>query len=596
MRKIAVKLGWLFTGLAMGSPLLLQAQQPQRPNIILILSDDMGYSDLGCYGGEIKTPNLDALAKGGLRYTHFYNVGHCCPSRAALLTGLYPQQTGLGWMVDTKFEQPGYTDELNNHCVTVAEVLQKAGYATYMAGKWHLAHNMRDDGPKYNWPLQRGLEKFYGIITGAGNFYDPATLCRNNTLITPYTDSLYHPKDFYFTDAISDNAVAFVKEHQSPKPFFLYLAYTAAHWPMQAPEAAIAKYKGHYAAGWDKLRAERLKREKQLGMINANAVLSPLDTHSWEEEPDKAAMERRMETYAAMVTIMDEGIGRLVAELKKEGKFENTIILFLQDNGGNAEGVGFGGPNGETRPVAKDTAAVKRLAKTDVQYSVISPMTRDGQMVRMGKQVMAGPADTYLAYLKPWANLSNTPFLKYKNFTYEGGIATPLIIHWPAGIKAKGATRQQVGHEVDILPTLVALAGATYPQQVQQNSITPVSGVSLVPTFAGRQLPERAIYWEHQANRAMRLGKWKIVSGGIMNGPYGKWKTYTSLPWQLFDLEKDPAELQDLSGAYPDVVKKMVAMWEKWAQETNVYPMPWKEEKRPAAANYISTPWEYPNF
>jgi arylsulfatase A-like enzyme len=575
---------------------LLHAQKTSRPNIILILADDMGYSDLGCYGGEIATPNLDKLASGGLRYSQFYNVPHCCPSRASLMTGLYPHQAGLGWMVDTKFEEPGYTDELNKNCVTIAQVLKDAGYSTYMSGKWHLAHDMKANGPKYNWPLQRGFDKFYGIITGAGSFYDPATLCRDNTLITPYNDPVYKRKDFYFTDAISDNAVQFVQQGKKDKPFFMYLAYTAAHWPMQAPDADIAKYKGKYSAGWDVMRQERLKKEKQLGLINQNADLSPLETLPWAEETDKPAMERRMETYAAMITIMDEGIGRLVSELKRQGTYENTIILFLQDNGGNAEAVGFGGPNGETKPVAKDTANVKFLGKDDIQYAVVNPTTRDGKLVMTGKNVMAGPADTYLAYLKPWANLSNTPFTKYKNFVHEGGVATPLIVHWPAGIKNKGEIRKQVGHEIDIMPTLLDVAKAHYPKNYNGDSITATAGVSLVSTFSNKPLAEREIYWEHQANRAMRMGKWKIISPAVMNGPYGKWKTYTSLPWQLYDMENDRSETKDLSAKYPELVKKMVGMWEPWAHKTNVYPMPWKEEKKPVIADYLSTPWEHANF
>jgi arylsulfatase len=570
--------------------------QGKRPNIILILSDDMGFSDLGCYGGEISTPNLDALAMDGLRYTQFYNMGHCCPSRAALMTGLYPQQTGLGWMTDKNFHLPGYTDELNNRCVTIAQVLEKAGYATYMTGKWHLSRNIRADGPKYNWPLQRGFEKFYGIITGAANYYDPATLCRDNTLITPFNDSAYQPQTYYFTNAISDNSVKFIRQRAKDKPFFMYVAYTAAHWPMEAPQAAIARYKGKYHAGWDQLRRERFLREKKLGVIDYSTDLSPLDTHPWAEEPDKPAMERRMETYAAMITIMDQGIGEIVRELKKEGLYDNTIIFFLQDNGGNAEGVGFGGPLGETRPIARDTAGLRPLGKNEIQYKVIPPITRDGKLVMAGKKVMAGPADTYLAYLKPWADLSNTPFRKYKNFVYEGGIATPLIVHWPDGIKSKGALRKQPGHEIDIMPTIVQLAGATYPKKYKGHKITPVSGISLVPTFDNKPLPARAIYWSHQANRAMRMGKWKIVSGGILNGPYGKWKTYTPMPWQLYNMESDRSELKDLSGEYPDVVTKMVRMWEQWAHKTDVYPMPWKEQKRPMQSDYMSTPWKYPDF
>jgi arylsulfatase A-like enzyme len=596
MRNTYIKSLFFFACITLTCATAIHAQKSARPNIILILADDMGYSDLGCYGGEISTPNLDRLAAGGLRYSQFYNVPHCCPSRASLMTGLYPQQTGLGWMVDTKFEEPGYTDELNKNCVTIAQVLKGAGYSTYMTGKWHLAHNMRENGPKYNWPLQRGFDNYYGIITGAGNFYDPATLCRDNTLITPFNDPVYKPKDFYFTDAITDNSVQFIQQHKKDKPFFMYMAYTAAHWPMQAPEAEIAKYKGKFSAGWDALRRERLKREKELGLVNRDVELSPLETLPWAEEKDKPAMERRMETYAAMITIMDRGIGKLVDELKKEGMYENTIILFLQDNGGNAEAVGFGGPNGETRPIAKDTSNVKFLGKDDIEYAGVSPTTRDGKLVMAGKRVMAGPADTYLAYLKPWANLSNTPFAKYKNFVHEGGVSTPLIVHWPQGIKSKGEIRKQVGHEIDIMPTLLDLANVSYPKKYNGDTITPVSGVSLVPTFSNKPVVERPIYWEHQANRAMRMGKWKIISPGILNGAYGKWKTYNSLPWQLYDLENDRSESKDLSAEHPELVKKMVAMWEQWAHKTNVYPMPWKEEKNPVIADYISTPWEYPNF
>tara|TARA_R110002050_G_scaffold188756_11_gene323425 strand:+ start:8177 stop:9952 length:1776 start_codon:yes stop_codon:yes gene_type:complete len=573
-----------------------QIKAQDRPNIILIMSDDMGYSDLGCMGGEISTPNLDKLANDGLIYTQFYNVGHCCPSRASLMTGLYPHQTGLGWMTPIDYHLPGYTDELNNHCVTIAQVLKNAGYSTYMSGKWHLSHNTSNEGPKYNWPLQRGFEKFYGIISGAGNFYDPATLCRNNNLISPFNDPEYHSDNYYFTNAITDNAIKYLQESSGKNPFFMYVAYTAAHWPMQAPESEIQKYKGKYSAGWDVLRRQRLKRAKELGVIDLRTNLSPLDTHPWDEEIDKLAMERRMETYAAMISIMDDGIGKIVNELKKEGRYDNTIILFLQDNGGNAEGVGFGGPNGETTTVSRDTSIVEPLAKDDIQYKVISPITRDGKMVKVGKEVMAGPADTYLSYLKPWANLSNTPFQKYKNFSFEGGISSPLIVHWPKGIKSKGEIRREPGHEIDIMPTLVELAGASYPKINNQDTITPSSGVSLVPTFSDKALQERGIYFEHEANRAMRLGKWKIVSGGILKGPYGKWKTYVELPWHLFDLENDRSELTDLSGQYPDQVKKMVSMWEAWAKRTHVYPMPWKVEEKPTMADYMSTPWEYPNF
>ena len=575
-----------------------QPAPTERPNIILILSDDMGYSDLGSYGSEIRTPNLDSLAMNGLRYTQFYNMGHCCPSRAALMTGLYPHQTGLGWMTDKNFHLPGFIGELNDHCVTLAEVLQSAGYHTFMTGKWHLAHNVRAGGPRYNWPLQRGFEKFYGILTGAGNYYDPPSLCRGNTLITPANDPKYHSDNYYFTNAISDNAVEFIESRKKDKPFFMYVAYTTAHWPMQAPESEIKKYAGQYDEGWEVLRKRRFEREKALGVIDTGTVLSPLDTHPWEAETDKKPMARRMETYAAMISMMDSGVGQIVAELKKEGIFDSTLIIFLQDNGGNAEGVGYGsGPEGKTHFVAKDTAQLKPLGKNELQYAVTPAITHSGARSIVGKKVMAGPENTYLAYLKPWANVSNTPFRKYKNFLYEGGISTPLIMHWPKGIQAPhGAIRNQIGHEIDIMPTLVQLAGATYPKNYKGHPITPVSGISLVPTFSDQALPERAIYFAHQANRALRMGPWKIVSGAVLHGPYGKWKTFTSMPWELYNIEDDRSELKDLSAQYPEKVRQMAAMWKQWAHATQVYPMPWKAEAPEQQSYYMSTPWKFADF
>ena len=453
-------------GLSLLFPLSPKAgAQPQsqleRPNIILIMSDDMGYSDLGCYGSEIQTPNLDALAKDGLRFTQFYNQARCCPTRASLMTGLYPHQAGMGWMSAVDHNLPGYQAQLNDKCVTIAQVLKSAGYSTYMAGKWHLQYdkNTSQNSPNHNWPLQRGFDKFYGMLVGAGNYYDPATLCRDNKLITPFNDPDYKPKNYYFTDAISDNALKNIKEDKGDKPFFMYVAYTAAHWPMHAPESVISKYRGKYDKGWDFIRQQRLIKMKKLGVVDSNIDLSPVENYSWEEEPDKVPMARRMETYAAMIDIMDQGIGMIVDELKKKGIYENTVILFLEDNGGCAEGIGFGGPDGQTKPIAVDTVGLKPLGKEENQTEVIPPITRKGQIVMAGKKVMAGPGDTYLAYLKPWAVVSNTPFRKYKKYVHEGGIATPLIVHWPIGIKSKGELRNQIGNVIDIMPTLVELTG-----------------------------------------------------------------------------------------------------------------------------------------
>lgn len=573
-----------------------QPKSSERPNILLIMSDDMGYSDLGSYGSSISTPNLDRLAETGLRYTDFHNVPHCSPSRAALLTGLYPAQSGLGWMTARNYHLPGYSDELNEHSVTIAQVLKKAGYATFMTGKWHLSLDTKANGPKYNWPLQRGFDKFYGIIKGASNYYDPATLTRGNTQITPYTDSLYQPNHYYFTNAITDNTVKFLQDRPKDEPFFMYVAYTAAHWPMQAPEEEINKYKGKFDKGWGALRRQRFQKMKQMGILDSVQSLSPLDTHRWSQERDKKAMERRMETYAAMISIMDRGIGKIVDELKRQGVYNNTLILYLQDNGGNAEGVGFGGPHGETRPVAKDTTNLKPLGKDEIQTKPITPITQDGKIVKMGKKVMAGPADTYLSYLKPWANVSNTPFRMYKNFVYEGGTSTPLIVHWPNGIKSQGAFRRQVSHEIDIMPTIMQVTQTKYPKTFDGNSITPEAGVSLVPTFSNKPLKPRALFWAHEANRAVRMGRWKLVSGGILNGGYGHWKNYESRPWELYNMNNDRSEMKDVSAEHPKLVQKMARMWREWAHKTHVLPMPWKQKQPPVRSYYMSTPWNFPDF
>ena len=550
------------------------AAKDKRPNIIIILSDDMGYSDIGCYGGEINTPNLDALAKNGLRYTRFYNTSRCCPSRASLLTGLYPHQTGIGWMTAEDHKLPGYSGELNRQCVTLAEVVKEAGYATYMTGKWHLALDPKKGaGQQYDWPLQRGFDKYYGTLLGAANYYDPGMLCRGNTLITPYTDALYPSKDYYFTRAVSDNSVRFIREHDDSRPFFLYVAYTAAHWPMQAPAADIKKYKGKYDAGWEEVRRRRFEKMKRLGLVKKDEVLSPSDVPAWASEKDKAAMLRRMETYAAMVDIMDEGIGNIVQELKRKGQLENTVIFYLQDNGACHEIIG----SGETRPAAPDTSKVEHLTPQTILYTNKPLITRDGRFVMQGRGVMAGPADTYISYMQEWANVSNTPFRLYKHWIHEGGISTPMIVHWPAGIKQKGVFRNQVAHEIDIMPTIVQLSGAQYPTIYHEQAITPEEGLSLVPTFGNAALPQRLLFWEHEMNRGVRLGQWKLVAQATMlDGGYGTWQHYKTDPWELYDIDKDREELHDLSSSHPDIVAQLSKRWDEWAQRSHVFPQPWQ--------------------
>ena len=552
-----------------------------RPNIILIMSDDMGFSDLGCYGGEIETPVLDGLAKDGLRFTQFYNTARCCPTRASLMTGLYPHQASMGHMTTASKDVPEpYAGELNRRAATIAEVLQGAGYGTYMCGKWHVtktekAGNRAGD----NWPRQRGFDRFYGTITGAGSFYDPTTLTRDNTMITPENDPEYRPARFYYTDAISDQAARFIREHKDRKPgapFFLYVAYTAAHWPMHAPEEAIARYRGRYDAGYGPVRARRFERVKELGLVDPAWGLTPA-SGSWDAMPHKAWEARNMEVYAAMISIMDAGIGRIVAQLKTDGILDHTLILFLQDNGGCAEGMGRDEPRAwaELKPRAP-------MAPDEPQPSIWPPMhARDGRPLRGGPQTMAGPADTYLGYGREWANVSNTPFREFKHWVHEGGISTPLIAFWPAGIARRGAFEHQPGHLVDIMATCVDLAKAVYPAERDGAPVPPMEGVSLAPAFRGEPLARKnPLFWEHEGNRALRDGRWKLVA----KGPAG--------PWELYDMEKDRTEMHDLAAAQPERVKAMAERWETMARAQGVLPWIWKpaygEKPSPAKSRGIT--------
>ncbi len=536
------------------------AAEPVKPNIIVIMSDDMGFSDLGCYGGEIATPNLDALATGGLRFTQFYNMARCCPTRASLLTGLYPHQAGVGHMMEEKgAAHPGYRGNLNASCRTIAEVLRPAGYRTYAVGKWHVTRFATKDGPKDNWPLSRGFDRYYGTIHGAGSFYDPSSLVRDGTMISPYADKEYKPATYYYTDAISDHAVRFVGEHakdHAKNPFFMYVTYTAAHWPMHALPEDIKKYAGKYDGGYEPIRKARFEKAAKLGLIDAKQGISP-QAGDWDKVADKKWEAAGMEVYAAMIDRMDQGIGNLVAELKRTGQYDNTLILFLQDNGGCAEPQGRTGnkdhPNIE-RP-EKPTFPAMRPEEFATMGSV-PKQTRDGFPVRMGPRVMPGPADTYVGYGRGWANVSNTPFREYKHWIPEGGISTPLIAHWPSGISTKGELRKQPGHLIDIAATCTALAGAKYPKEA-----TPLEGKSLVVAFANKPIDREAIFWEHEGNRAVRAGDWKLVS------KHGS-------AWELYDIAKDRVEATDLAAKEPDRVRALAAKYDTWAKRANVEPWP----------------------
>ncbi len=570
-RTVLGVLGFVFGGLIAPCSTAQEAGERARPNIILMMADDMGYSDLGCYGGEIHTPHLDALAAEGLRFTQFYNTARCCPTRASLLTGLYPHQAGIGHMMEDR-GRDAYRGELNRRCVTIAEALKPAGYRTYMTGKWHVTKAVRPqtDADKQNWPLQRGFDRFYGTIHGAGSYFDPNTLTRDNTPISPYADPEYAPSEYYYTDAISDHAVRFIADHQreyATTPFFLYVAYTAAHWPLHAKESDIAKYRGKYDEGYDAIRAARVEKMKKLGLLDSQWVVAPQQGGAWSDVEAPEFEARCMEVYAAMVDCMDQGVGRLRAALHEHGLHENTVILYLQDNGGCAEPMGRKGPlvNRAAEPT------LPPLAKEFLQPDMIPKQTRDGYPMRQGYCVLPGGADTYLGYGEAWANVSNTPFREYKHWVHEGGVSTPLIVHWPKGVSAtlRGGLEPQPGHLIDIMATCVDLASAAYPEKRNGEAIQAMEGVSLHPAFEGKPLNRpQPIFFEHEGNRAVRQGDWKLVA----KGPAGA--------WELYDVKVDRTEMHNLATQQPAVVQTMVEQWEAWAHRTQVLPWIWRPAYR----------------
>ena len=497
-----------------------------RPNIVVILADDMGYSDIGCYGGEIETPNIDGLASEGLRWRQFYNNARSCPSRACLLTGLYPHQAGMGWMAAADMGRPEYQGYLNENCVTLAEVLREAGYGTYMAGKWHVSNDRQNQGKmKDVWPCQRGFDRFYGIPGGASNYFK-TTMVNDNEQVP--TD-----EDFYFTRTVSDSAAAFVRRHDyNEKPLFLYMAFTSPHWPLHALQPDIDKYVERYRAGWDKLREERLARQKEIGLFGPDVELSARDAavDAWDsltpEQQEEFTM--RMAIYAAQVDVMDHGVGNIVKALKDAGQFDNTIIMFMSDNGACAEFISSG-----------------------------------------ERKAVDGKADTWESYRINWANLSSTPYREYKHYTNEGGIATPLVVSWPKGIPAgrKGTFVDEYGYFADIMATCVDLSGAEYPKKYNGHDIKPMEGVSLVPNFSGNPTGRGLNFWEHEANIAVRDGKWKIV---LKTGEGNEFKPENI---ELYDMEADPVELHDLAATYPERARKMLDEWYKWAERLNIMPL-----------------------
>lgn len=498
-----------------------------HPNIVLIMADDMGYSDLGCYGGEIETPNLDRLASQGARFSQFYNNAVCAPTRSSLLTGLYPAQVGLG-------EENRPTLRPDNN-VTIAEMLRKAGYRTLMVGKWH-------NGPEpEQLPVNRGFDRYWGLLSGCCNYFNPG-LPRpgepapahkavedyrhwgdEDRVIRPFTPE---KRDFYTTDEFTTKAVEYLDQYGiEDQPFFLYLAYCAPHFPMQAWPEDIEKYQGRYMIGWEEVRRQRYERLLKEGLIEPRWGLSQTDERSpsWQDVENKEYWDLLMSVYAAMVDRMDQGIGLVMEKLRELGKEENTLVLFLSDNGG----------------------CPASLHNTP--------------------DVPPGPVNSYHTIDIPWANASNTPFRLFKAFDHEGGISTPLIARWPRIIPPGGGIIRDMGHVVDFMPTFLELAGGEYPESYEGREVLPAEGQSLASVLRGEgQNLTRKLFWAFSGCRAIRQGRWKLVSQGPERGRAGFRVPAGHESWELYDVDTDRCELNDLSRTYPERAAELESLWKKW--------------------------------
>lgn len=523
----------------------------RRPNMVVILADDMGFSDIGCFGAEIKTPVLDAMARRGVRFTQMYNCARCCPTRASLLTGLYPHQAGVGHMIEDQGAGPAYQGYLRGDCATIGEVLRPAGYRTCYSGKWHVSPGLRVRGePAWEvgsarnpYPLSRGFDRFYGTLAGCANYFNPHGLMDQDRRIAADSD------DYYYTDAISDRACRMIGESaDTGQPFFLHVCYTAPHWPLHAWPEDIERYRGLYGKGWDHFRTARHEELKGRGLVGPGWPISPRDAHSRDFFGDTPARREweslRMAVYAAQVESMDRGIGRILETLRARGLEDDTLVVFLSDNGGCAEYLNEDGDGTKWPGMYRHTA-------------------RPGRTCRVGniEGLAPGPDTTFMSYDLPWANLSNTPFRLYKHWVHEGGIATPCVVQWPKRAGA-GAVVHRPCHVIDIMATCVDAAGAAYPAERDGMAVAPPEGESFIPLLEGRDCGrERPLYWEHEGNSAVRDGEWKLVRrhGG---------------DWELYNMDEDRTELLDLSGADRGLVKRLTGQYEEWAKRVGVLDWP----------------------
>lgn len=536
----------------------------ERANIVILFVDDMGYSDVGCFGGEIETPNIDKLAANGVRFTQCYNTSRCCPSRASLLTGLYAHQAGIGMMVHRDYGV-GYRGSLNDKCVTFGSVLREAGYRTMMVGKWHAGHKPESR------PEVRGFEKFTGVYLYIDSYWKVLKHCdiwRDKKLFIRAQETPKNPykpdEEFYTTDFFTDAAMDYIDQAAADKskPFLLHICYNVPHFPLETPDHLIEKYRGKYAKGWDVLRREKLERMKDMGIVPDTQTLPTVKGFfnrkmpgftqvgvesevlpGWEtlNEEDRKELDFRRAMYAGQIDRLDWNVGRIVERLEKHGILDNTLIIFLSDNGCSGE-LGLFGMNWK-----------KYTSANYAQWR-----KKGGWSISQGQC---------------WASYSNTPFRKYKKFVHEGGIASPFIAHWPGGIKKPGRIHsKQFFHLVDIMPTLCEAAGAKYPDEYKGKKITPAQGISMLPFIKGEYPPaeKRTLFWQHENHAAIRDGEWKLVTVNDREQDQ----------WELYDLSEDRSESEDLAGKNPEIVERLRSKWLKWAKEVNAIPFPETRKKR----------------
>jgi arylsulfatase A-like enzyme len=555
------------------------------PNVVVVLVDDLGYSDVGCFGSEIATPHIDRLAGEGVRYTDFHVTPMCSPTRAALLTGRNSHAAGVGYVAHADPGFPGHAMELADDVSTIAEVLRDKGYATLMVGKWHLCKDAdaTDTGSRRSWPLQRGFDRFYGFMDGLTDMFHPHAIYRDNTRVTP--DEF--PAGYYFTDDITDEAIAMLRSAKASdpaRPVFLYFAHGAVHAPLNARAADIERHRGAYEKGWDRLRAERFQRQRELGIVADGTRLAPRNSETGDEvvpwgdlgSHQKEIFARYMEVYAAMVQSVDASLGRLRAALEELGEWDNTVLLFTSDNGASREGEAQG-----------STQYFDVLRHYHGAGGLDGAFERDRRAI----DLIGGPR-SLPHYPRGWAMASNTPFRLYKINTHAGGHTVPAIVSWPERLSGVGGqVRRQYVHVTDVFPTILEMTGATAAGQRYGVDLKPLAGHSFLRSLEDPGAPgtHREQYYEMQGHRGYYRDGWEIVTRHVPRTRFGDHE------WELYDLRADPTETRDLAAEHPDIVADLAARWERAAWENQVFPLnegsglqrAWRPEREMAFARPV---------